>query len=237
MFKTRPDQAAMRSHMAHTDQHGREWDCTIDNRKESKFAPVTPPIPKFSAPFPGLVPPQHLVRPIIGKPGRLVIDYDAWLEDVRRARKAYTEQLRDYAHQRYQGQMVAVALENPPPDLLAMIGQPPPPLDFIRAMRAGNKWALGIRRADGTPYPMPPWAEPLLSWLVPVKEATTVEEDAAEFPDVEDDTDPEVIESAEVLADRARYQDLEEQYDPQATGGTAVRVGRGRRTTQTRAEA
>ena len=78
--------------------------------------------------------------------------------------------------------------------LLQMAGIAPQHIDIVRAMKAGNKWALGIAKPDGTPYPMPPWADPLVaSWRIVETWGGVDGElafDAGAFPDVEDDAAP-----------------------------------------------
>lgn len=233
-MKTRPDQAEKRTVATIRDQHDRPWDATLDTEPKARLGFCTPPIPKFSAP---ILPPQEYLRPVLGEFGSLRIDYDAWIAELQMASDGYTRQLRSYALQHYKGQMVGEVLRNPPPDLIAMVGEAPPPLDFARAARAGNKWVLGLRKSDGSLYPMPTWAKPIAHVLEPKRAGSLLDDVLRYADDEDDDVNPFALddESAEILADRAKYQDDEETADPDALGGHTVSPRRaGRRSREAR---
>lgn len=234
MFDSLPDQAESRTTATYRDPHGREWLTVIDTRartvgKVARLAPCVPFIPKgWNAPAPALVPPQKYLTIPDGSLGVVTVDYEAWLTDLRESARGWKKNLHTAAVQLY-GQQAAAAIQAPPPELLAAVGRPPIPEEFIRAMRGGKSaWVLGLAPAAQVPA----WAQPLLPQLYDVP---AVDEDGDDFTDdaFADDAAPVAL---DLDADAASgepldpYGALEEQYDADAVGGHTVPArGRGGR--------
>jgi hypothetical protein len=150
----------------------------------------------------------------------LTIDYDQWIIDLADASREYREYLLQTA-QKHFGAAAMRAIEERDPKLKSLAGPPPGALEYVRAMKAGNKWALGLLRPDGQAYPMPPWAAPMIETLLPLEtyggsHIDTVVDDG-EFPDVEMDSDADgAIRVADRYADADQYLDLEDAIDPDA---------------------
>lgn len=193
------------------DPHGREWATKIDKETGHPAAPVTPTT--WKAPYPTLYPPAKYQVFTDDRPGYMGIDYDRWIIDTSEAETEYRTWVLQVAKQQFGAAAMQKIKENDA-DLQRLAGPPPASVEVIKAMKAGNKWALGILRPDGTRYPMPPWAEALASTLIPHEafEGTGVgvEVHASDYPDVDDD--------AFAVADRyesaSQYQDVEDEADP-----------------------
>lgn len=198
-----------------TDQHGREFSTQLS--KDSGHPTTMLTAVGWRPPLQSMVPPQKYFT--FGKGARLGqtrIDYERWIVDYTNAHKEYEVELRTWAKRAFQ-MGAARAIAERDPELIALAGQPPQHVDFIKAMASGNKWALGLPRPDGGAYPMPPWAEPLLdSWrVIETYDGSDVDVtwDAADFPDVDDDA----AEVAERIARAERFADVEEATDPDAS--------------------
>lgn len=135
------------------DQHGRQYDAELD---KDTLMPVGLPTPRgFRQPVPT---PSKYLNPVKDRVGELYIDYDSWKRDLLAAEQARTIRLRQLAEKSY-GSAAPKMLEDPPGDLLYKLGHGPVPIEFVLAMESGqSKWALGLRRADGSFYPTPKWA-------------------------------------------------------------------------------
>jgi hypothetical protein len=200
------------------DQHGRRWSAQVSTDTLSPCTPLTPV--GWQAPYPMLMPDgKYLVMG--GAFGELVIDYDRWLRDLFDGRRAYEQQVLEWARKLYGGAAMEM-IRKGDPDLQRVAGPGPMNPEFVRAMKSGaNKWVLGIRRPDGTPYPVPTWAAEHL-WTLQVTETwdgsdvdTSV--DASRYADAEDDALPEdAAATAARLAEQLRYSDAEEDADPGA---------------------
>lgn len=157
MFKNEVfSQAEARSVDIWLDQWNRPWEVTIDHRSR-KYAWVAAPIPRFKVPHFALYPDQKYVTN--GGMGKVRIDTDTMLEDVRRSQKLYSELLMQVIQHNFPSNALEVA-QNPPPSVIQMLGSRPYPEEFVRAMRAGNAWALGFSEEE------PKWLTPALkAWL------------------------------------------------------------------------
>jgi hypothetical protein len=195
------------------DQHGRSWSTKIDTTTLHPACPLTPD--GWQAPFAMLYPPPKYQTIASGAFGRLVIDYDLWLIDAHDAEREYQTWVLQVAKQQF-GAAALQKIREGDADLRLLAGPPPASSEFIKAMKSGNKWALGIRKLDGTTYPMPPWAKDLVDTLLPTESwdgssvNTTV--DASAYPDVEDDA----LAVADRYAAAAQYADVEDDADPAA---------------------
>ena len=209
------------------DQHGRPYSTQVDKETGDPAAPLTPT--NWRAPFPALYPaPKYQTFPRDSM-GMMVIDYDRWLIDVSDAWKEYSQELQFWARKEYGGAAMR-ALEEGNPRLRELAGPPPASVEFVRAMRAGNKWALGILKPDGSRYPMPPWAADIVDTLFVHEsfDGTGVDlaADANAYPDVEDE---DALAVAQRYAAASQYADLEEDTDPNAAPDfQPLKRGRGR---------
>lgn len=208
------------------DQHGREYGTKQDKETGDPAAPLTPTT--WRAPFPTLYPPAKYLTFPQDRPGSVVIDYDRWIIDTNDAETEYRNWVLQVARQQF-GAAALQRIQENDADLRRLAGPPPASVEVIKAMKAGNKWALGISRPDGSRYPMPPWAVELANTLVPHEafEGTGVltDVDASAYPDVDDDA----LEVADRYAAASAYADIEEDADPNGLPDfQPIKRGRGR---------
>lgn len=204
------------------DQHGRRWTTQIDTETMDPCIPMTPT--GWSAPLPTLVPAQKYLRTSPAEFGVVMIDYDQWLIDLAESSREYRDHLLQVA-QKHFGAAAVRAIEERDDKLRQLAGPGPAAVEYVRAMKAGNKWALGLLRKDGERYPCPPWAEPMLDTLR-VQETydgsnVDLSVGADEFPDVEDD---DALAVADRYADAELYADL----DDDSPTTEPLKRGRGR---------
>jgi hypothetical protein len=208
------------------DQHGREYSTMQDKETGDPAAPLTPTT--WKAPFPSLFPPAKYQTFAPNRPGFVKIDYDRWIIDNSEANTEYKTWVLQVARQQFGAAALQKIQENDA-DLRRLAGPPPASVEVIKAMKAGNKWALGLLRPDGTRYPMPPWAADLWETLVSHEafEGTGVgtDVDASQYPDVDDDA----VEIADRYAAASQYSDIEEDADPNGLPDfQPIKRGRGR---------
>lgn len=130
MIKSQADQRRPQ-HMQ--DQHGRPWYADIEKGSGMPTGVVRE---MFSVPNKRLVPPQKYLVFSTENPGKVTIDYDAWIRDAEVAVNEW-EQRRIETIAALPG-----GAKNP---MLARVLGPKPmsPLPIV-AMRQGNSWALGF---------------------------------------------------------------------------------------------
>ena len=136
-------QAEQREFMTYTDQHGREWEAWGDVK--AKLHPASPLLPRFNAPW---LPSPHFARFGAKNPYLLTWDYDAMLADGMLAHEKYRQLTIDAASH---FNVPNFDPENPASTTAQMkrdIGDPPLPIDPIRAAKAGNGFILGLRPFD-----------------------------------------------------------------------------------------
>lgn len=206
------DQATSRTHETFVDQHGREWDVTLDN-KNNRFC--TPPYPRFKEPV--VTPLQYVGHG--RRLGQLVIDYDAWLRDNGAREDEIQSTLVTLAAD-LEPNRVAEAIETPSASMLRVLGGNMLPHEFILAKKAGNRWALGLSAVE------PRWlTDDLKARLAQHLGRTTRQaraaEDLSRFRD-DIDADDDLMPPEDPRL--AQFQDLEEAVDPHATGGQRVPV-------------
>lgn len=159
------------------DEHGRDWHGNIELKTGKTTGHLSPvwaggrtfagqpyTVPEF------LVPPQGLVRVHPEKPWAVVIDYAAWIADLKQAWLDYRRRVREL-EVKFHGDKANEA--NPSNQTRNLAGPPPMAVDLVLAMQTGNRWALGL-----TPK-MPRWAQV----LVPKDETVTMD-----FPDADEET-------------------------------------------------
>lgn len=140
-----PSQADTRAWAEFTDQHGRIWGAITENKTRHPCAPLQP---QFQSPFEMF--PKYLK---VTSANSIRIEYQAALNDMDASDAEYDRELRNYATQLY-GEKALDAIENPPPQLLALAGERPQrvPRAFIEACLQDNQWVLGLNPN------VPPWA-------------------------------------------------------------------------------
>lgn len=162
IFGKERDQQEERTFQFYLDQHGREWGAVIEMAKTSN-EPVGPIDPRFKAPF---LPPQKYLRTNSKKHhGRIVIDYDRWVNDLRAAHEAYNKTMFEHATVMY-GDQAAAHVEKPTPALLLAVGSPPQPVAPVLLCQRGDPWLLGLTTelpAWATAANRPAWVDALVS--------------------------------------------------------------------------
>ncbi|KKL87671.1 hypothetical protein LCGC14_1932380 [marine sediment metagenome] len=144
-----PSQADHRAWAEFTDQHGRVWGANTENKTRHPCSGLEP---QFQAPL--LMSSEYLK---VSGFNRINIEYQACLNDMDRANAEYDKGLRDYAFQLF-GTQAPSHIENPPPELMALVGERPGrvPREFVEAALSDNQWVLGLNPN------VPGWAEPLV---------------------------------------------------------------------------
>lgn len=200
-------QADRRKHAVFTDQFGRKWETQIE---KDTMHPCTAVTPKGWRETPGcVVPDVYKTYPKPDDPFAMVILLNDWIQALEEANSAYESSAANTAmymspddngarlfRQAEDGSVyIARALLN-------IVGPRPASPELVKAMRAGNKWALGLTNPlAGRPYPRPKWAEKFFPVVAAPKE---------EYPDeYEDDDEGEGFEDA-LADDRAQFPDEEE---------------------------
>ena len=169
------------------DQHGREWETTLDFIANGPCGPINP---KFDAPL--RVHTKYL-RFQPNKASLLIIDYDQWITDVEIAWKDWDQRLYDDAILLF-GTAGPKMYKERAPELLRHTGPHPEHVELIKAAKAGNKWVLGLKKPNGEAYPMPEWA----AQFIPKKEEIAEEfPDVDEYGDVEEQYDPKALPKSE----------------------------------------
>lgn len=194
-------QAEYRQVRTFFDQHQRPWEAVVDSRDRA-LTWSAPLRPMFSLPSKKLMPPPNFLKP--DGLGRLRVDYDGWMQQVHGANEDWNTELMKIC----QAQNPNAALDtfkNPPAEILRLIGARPMPLEFIKAMKAGNNWVLG--KSDREPE----WLnDKLRQWLGTAR----TRREAVDLDDGIDYRD----------GDGERYMNIEDQFDPKAMGGKVVAI-------------
>ena len=189
------EQPAQRRPKSYFDRHDRKWTTVIDIRTGHSCGPWEP---QFTAP---VYPEMKYIRHDLKDDRYIIIDYDRWIRDARDAADGYDDFRQKTAIDQYGSAFTSklgVTPDEDLPELRRLVGEPPKPVEFPEACKAGNKWALGLTNV------IPTWAYALLPRATaPVRKYL--------------DADEEVVEKAVTL---------DEQFDPKATGGKRVPVPR-----------
>lgn len=117
------------------DQHGRMWWCQYDKRAGGPVGAIEPD--GWTAPF---LPAQQYILPD-DDDNSLTIDYDTMLVDIRRARRAWFQEVAKQANDLN----LPVPAEGDPvnPKIMERVGPAPHADTPWRACKAGNLFALG----------------------------------------------------------------------------------------------
>ncbi len=204
------------------DQHGRRWGCQVSTVPDARMHPATPMAPYgWRAPAAVLVAPaKYHVFPE-GEFGTFTIDYDAWIQDTAVEWTRYEQHVNETARRLFpNGAGQAVAERNPV--LLREAGNPPMHVDFVRAMKAGNPWVLGMLKPDGSAYGVP---AKLVPWLGTLERIETYEGSASRSLL---DVDADEFRSPDEAAPMEPVVALDEEWGEVAT----VAPRRGRRSNQ-----
>ncbi len=178
------DQSRRRAYAIYTDQHGRPWGASIENKTGDPCGPMEP---QFRAPLR----PNDKYLTVNSRMRQIVIRYADMILDIEEANAEWDRELRDFARMNY-GDKAHEAILNPPPALLDLVGPKPNGIGAREPWEAamqGNKWILGL--ADAKPQ----WAEEFFP-EVEVKRETRVLEITATYPDAEE----EGVEAAESVS-------------------------------------
>jgi hypothetical protein len=202
------------------DRHRRGWFATTEIKTGDPVGMIEP---QFQAP---LIPPQVYLRlypEAASRPNDLIIDYDRWIADNMRARKARLDKAREIARKHF----VDAYDPNKPIAtwILDLVEPEPEPLEPIIAAKQGNRYVLGLtKRVD----------ERLAHFFAPKEspmDADLARYDFRDAPDasaegVEGDEDegfdPVVDDELEAELDEADA--LEAQFDREHIGGQRVPV-------------
>jgi hypothetical protein len=186
------------------DQHGRQWAGMTDKESQS---PISLRPWGWSPPLRSMTPPAkyHTYDPASRS---FVIEYKAWLDEYAEAAREYDAWILQVARHHF-GAAALEKIKARDADLMRLAGSPPQDVQFIKAMAAGNKWALGLTKPDGSPYPRPSWADDALhSWQIETvsRDAGETLGDLSQFWDVEDEASdaparPEWLGDADIFAD------------------------------------
>lgn len=195
------EQWQRRRSMVKQDQWGRRWHCEVDMFDPGLTFCGVPTLDGRYKPPPVDIPSKYFKRQDPDEPLTLKIDVRQWRRDTMAAIAQWNSRLGELARLMYPNDFGQV-LANPTSELLRQAGPMPIPVEFIEAIEAGNKWVLGIPRADGTAYPRPPWATDELMeryqvlrrshWSVDGVAADRPV-DATKYADVEDETSAGVV--------------------------------------------
>ena len=166
-----------RATMTWTDQHGRHWDAmTQFKNKPFPCWTGTPRPAGWSAPHPELMPPSEYLSPLRGQ--RIRVDYARWRESLRDAWKERTAHAKIAAKDMY-GERAGDAWDERSPAVMEAVGTFPLHPLFVDALEAGDLWALGIPKGDGSRRDVPDWAKPYVAQLPSVRKAEAAAEMAS----------------------------------------------------------
>lgn len=216
------------------DKHGREYFANVEKSTgmpcevlQCRFkAPVNPDWARKM-----LLPPvdDHdvvkMVSPLMRarKGYDVEIDYDAWLAKHDKRADAWQQKLYEGAKSMAKGKDAHQIATDPPPVLMSELGAPPlPPRVFIEAMKAGNKWALGLD--ENVPKKAAALLQEVETWVV--KRRRVQLGNAIADPLADDEETENVVNEAGFDATVDPFGDIEEVVDPKATGGKKVPVKR-----------
>jgi hypothetical protein len=141
-------QATNRSYRVFRDQHGRKWGADIENKTQ---APCGPYSARFQAPW---CPDQKYILLTDPSSAEITIDYDRMEMDFEQAATDFEYKQLAEARRLYKDRALQ-AIQEKDEALEMVVGTAPMSADVVRAARAGNPWLLGLRKPDGSPFPMP----------------------------------------------------------------------------------
>jgi hypothetical protein len=135
------------------DNHGRMWrvesEVGMDSKRRPRLAVVGTFTPAFKAPHDFYPPQEHLVYDP-RRPSVLVINYQGWISNIKRAHQDVRQQIVHLATKLYKTQ-AAKYIKEPTEEMLELIyggGKGPEPVEPAIAAMQGNGWILGLRGYD-----------------------------------------------------------------------------------------
>jgi hypothetical protein len=191
--RNKVDQADFRRDQIFRDQWDRPYHAPVEKETGDPCGPLSP---RFTAP---VYPPDAYIR-IPGanvEPGRIHIDLERWEEDLQARHDEVDEELSRWAVTLY-GAKAPEAIRRPPAELLSFVSNKERllPVEIVQAMRAGNRWVLGLTHPEsGLPYPMPEWARNLAYFQRQERKESSKRARKSQFPDVGEEyfEDPELV--------------------------------------------
>lgn len=211
------EQRDKRTHHTMTDQFGRQWQTTIDMTAKPKPSPCGPIAPDgWHDP---LATPDTYKRFDPANMFRLTIDVDSWIKEWSEANNAWEGQLTVQARKMSPADEGAALLgaggADLSPVLLDKVGARPQPVEYVLALKGGNKWAAGL-----SPI-MPQWAKDKwhrmlinTGWFVANKDVLAdVDTLRQMFPDAEDELTPAQQRMAKVRGAKGAKQSAPEVDD------------------------
>ena len=145
-------QASMRMFRIFTDQWGREYNADCERKTQH---PCGPYAARYRAP---LIPPAKYMVITDTIRARVVVDTHRWIADLLDEHDMYWREVHIWAKEK--AGVKALDLYNRKesrvdPQLIPFVGVAPMPIEVIQAMRAGNRWILGLPLDNGQPAPKP----------------------------------------------------------------------------------
>ena len=145
-------QASLRMFRIFTDQWGREYNADCERKTQH---PCGPYAARYRAP---IYPPAKYIVIIDTVRAKVVIDTHRWIADLIDEHGMYWREVHTWAKEK--AGVKALDLYNREtgrvdPQLLAFVGIAPMPIEVIQAMRAGNRWLLGLPLDNGQPASKP----------------------------------------------------------------------------------
>jgi hypothetical protein len=217
-------QADRRKHAVFVDQFGRKWETQIE---KDTMHPCTVVTPKGWREPEGCVTPEvYKSYPHVDDPFAMVIKVDEWIQALEEAQQAYEQTAANTAmfmSPDDNGSRLFRAAEDGTifiaRALRGIIGNAPAPADLVKAMKAGNKWALGLINPDtGRPYPRPKWADKFFPVVAAPKNEFPDEYEDEEDSDFEDAGDAEPEEFPDEPEDRPTDEAVEPEQEPDLDG-------------------
>ena len=145
-------QASMRMFRIFTDQWGREYNADCERKTQH---PCGPYAARYRAPL--HIPAKYIVI-VDTVRAKVVVDTHRWIADLLDEHDMYWREVHYWAKQK--AGVKALDLYNRQEgrvdaQLLPFVGIAPMPIEVIQAMRAGNRWILGLPLDNGRPAPKP----------------------------------------------------------------------------------
>jgi hypothetical protein len=135
------------------DQHRRPWDGVFDKVSGDLTGQLWPK--GWICP---LIPHQKYLRTVPETPGRIVVDYDFWLADIRERRTEWMTEGRRYAENINMALLTDDAWMKDA-SILRLIGRPPMEEIYVLACKANSRWAIG--RSQDVPPELKAFADAL----------------------------------------------------------------------------
>ncbi len=189
------EQNTRRRAMKKRDHADRIWHCVVDIEDELSGHCAVPTLDgKYLPPID--IPYKYLKNVDREDPFHMMINFAQWKADWRERMVQWKSRLVAVAKHMYPNDW-GHHMKRPTAQMLEEAGPRPIPVEFIEACEVGNRWALGIPKADGTYYPRPKWATDDLwaqyqllrqSFWIAEGDGAFPEPDASKYLDEEDES-------------------------------------------------